>query len=134
MALIDWSEALSVGFEEVDDDHKKLVDMINNIHNAVSQIRDKDKLADTLEDLLGYTSWHFRHEERLMQNYGYPELFNHKLKHEELAQQATELYERFLGGDDGVPAMLLPFLKDWLTDHITGTDKKMGQYLADFAR
>ena len=130
MAFIDWSVALSIGFEEVDDDHKKLVGMVNKIHDTVGQDPDKDAVADLLEELINYTSWHFRHEERLMQNYGDPEMFNHKKEHQDLEKQATELYEKFLGGDDGVPAMLLPFLKDWLTKHILETDMKMGQFLA----
>ena len=64
-----------------------------------------------------------------MQIHGDPEMPNHKQEHEDLEQQATELYEKFLGGDNNVPAMLLPFLKTWLSDHIVGTDKKMGQFL-----
>ena len=130
MAFIDWSNNLSVGFEEVDEDHQKLVGMVNKIHATVAQKPDQDALADLLEELLSYTGWHFRHEERLMQNYADPGLFAHKQEHEDLAKQATELYEKFLGGDDSVPGMLLPFLKDWLTRHITGTDMKMGHFLA----
>ncbi len=133
MAFIDWSVALSIGFEEVDDDHKKLVGMVNKIHDTVDQDPDPDAVADLLEELISYTSWHFRHEERLMQNYGDPELFNHKQEHEDLERQATELYQKFLGGDNGVPAKLLPFLKAWLVNHIAGTDKKMGRFLAQQA-
>jgi len=130
MAFIDWSEELSVKFDEVDDDHKKLVGMVNEIHDAAGKEADQDTLADLLEELISYTAWHFRHEERLMQQYGDPEQFSHKQEHEKLAKQATELYEKFIGGDDSVPGMLLPFLKDWLADHITGTDMKMGHFLA----
>ena len=133
MAYIDWSEGLSVGYEEVDGDHKKLVGMVNNIHDALNQGSDQDALADLLEELLSYTTWHFRHEERLMQDCAYSGLFDHKKKHEDLTKQATELYEKFLGGDDSVPAMLMPFLKDWLTNHITETDKDMGLFLAQQA-
>ena len=130
MAFIDWSAELSVGVEEVDEDHQKLVGMVNNIHDTVAAGTDPDTLADLLEELISYTSWHFRHEERLMQNYGDPGLFDHKKEHEDLARQATVLYEKFLGGDESVPGMLLPFLKDWLSKHITGTDMEMGRFLA----
>jgi len=131
MAYIDWSDEFSVKVEEVDDDHKRLVNMVNELHDLFGQgAVDKDGLLDLLEKLLSYTSWHFRHEERLMQNYSDPELFNHKKEHEDLEKQATELYEKLLGGDDSVPAMLLPFLKDWLINHIAGTDKQMGHFLA----
>ena len=133
MAYIDWNDILSVGFDEVDADHKKLIGMVNQIHETITQSRDQDQLADALEELISYTSWHFRHEERLMQNYGDPELLNHKQEHADLEQQATELYQKLLDGDNGVPAKLLPFLKAWLTNHITGTDKNMGRFLAQQA-
>lgn len=133
MAFIDWSEALSVGFEEVDGDHKKLVGMVNKIHDALNQDSDPDAVADGLEELISYTSWHFRHEERLMQNCAYPGLFDHKKEHTDLEKQATELYEKFLNGDESVPETLMPFLKGWLTEHITVTDNKMGQFLAQHA-
>ena len=130
MAFIDWKEELSVTFEEVDGDHKKLVGMINEIHVVLDQDPDPEMLEELLEELLSYTSWHFRHEERLMQNSEYPGLMDHKKEHEDLAKKATELYEKFINGDTGVLATLLPFLKDWLTHHITKTDKQMGQFLA----
>ena len=121
MAYIDWNDILSVGFDEVDADHKKLIGMVNQIHETITQSRDQDQLADALEELISYTSWHFRHEERLMQNSGYPDMYSHQGEHRDLANRATELYEKFLDGDESVPDRLLPFLKDWLTQHITGT-------------
>lgn len=133
MAYIDWSDALSVGFTEVDNDHKKLVGIVNQIHEALGSEPDPDTLADLLEELLSYTSWHFRHEERLMQECSYEELFDHKKEHQDLVEKATGLYETFLGGDETVPGKLLPFLKEWLARHITVTDKRMGEFLAENA-
>jgi hemerythrin len=133
MAFIDWSDALSVGFEEVDQDHKKLVEIVNSLDEAVSGEPNSDLLKGIFAELLSYTQWHFRHEERLMQNCGYPDFFVHKEAHEDLLGQASELNEKFQGGDASVPQSLLPFLKDWLTKHILETDKKMGEYLAQKA-
>ncbi len=130
MAFIDWSDKLSVNIEEVDDDHKKLVGMVNRIHDELAEGADKDALADLLEELISYTSWHFRHEERLMQESAYEGLFDHKTEHENLVGQATELYEAFLDGDNEIPDKLMPFLKDWLVNHINGTDREMGVFLA----
>lgn len=130
MALIEWSDALSVGFKEMDEDHKRLVGMVNNLENTVTTGQDRDAIMDILEELLDYTGWHFRHEERLMQEFEYPAMFEHKREHEDLVEKASGLYEQFQGGDTGVPDLLLPFLKEWLTNHILGTDMKTGQFLA----
>lgn len=131
MSLIEWSDALSVGFEEMDEDHKKLVGIVNVLNDAVVGDNEREVVTDALEELLDYTSWHFRHEERLMQQYEYPEMFEHKQEHEKLVGQAVELFEQYQAGDDSVPEALLAFLKGWLTTHILGTDKKTGEFLAE---
>ncbi len=130
MSLLEWSDALSVGFEEMDEDHKKLVEMVNTLNDAVDRGERGEVIEDILEELASYTQWHFRHEERLMQEFEYEGLFEHKKEHEDLTAQAVELIEKFQKGDVAVPGMLLPFLKDWLTNHILGTDKKTGAFLA----
>lgn len=130
MALLEWSEALSVGFEEIDDDHKKLIGIVNELNDAVAGGRAANVVGEVLEDLISYTAWHFRHEERLMQTYGYPEYLAHKTEHEDLVDAATGLQAKFVNGEPDVASTLLPFLKDWLTNHILGTDRKTGQFLA----
>jgi len=130
MTLIEWSDSLSVGFAEMDEDHKKLVELVNRLNKVVIEDADGKVIADILSELLSYTQWHFRHEERLMQQYAYPGLNLHKEEHEALTSQALKLNEKYQGGDATVPGMLMPFLKNWLTNHILGTDKQTGQYLA----
>ena len=133
MALLEWNDALSVGFAEIDGDHKKLIGMVNDLNDAISAGHAADVIGEVLEDLIDYTAWHFRHEERLMQTYGYPEYLAHKAEHEELVEAATTLQAKFANGDPDVASSLMPFLKDWLTNHILGTDKKTGQFLAEEA-
>ncbi len=130
MTFIEWTPQLSVGFDEIDEDHKKLVGMVNALSDAVENQDDIAAIGAVLEELLSYTSWHFRHEERLMQTYGDPEFFNHKQEHLDLIAQATTLKTRFDSGDETVPAEMLPFLKEWLTHHILETDAKTGTFLA----
>ena len=60
----------------------------------------------------------------------FPLFKNDKKEHENLEKQATELYEKFLSGDENVPGMLMPFLKGWLAEHIMETDREMGHFLA----
>lgn len=130
MSLIEWSDALSVGFDEIDEDHKKLVNIVNRLNTTVIDGEKQVEIEDILEELLEYTGWHFRHEERLMQESEYPGFLEHKKIHEDLVKQAVELFEKYQNGDDAVPGILMPFLKDWLAEHILGEDKKTGEYLA----
>jgi len=133
MAILEWSEALSVGFEEIDRDHRKLIDMLNDLDDAVASDRATDVVDRILDDLISYTAWHFRHEERLMQSYGDPAFFDHKTEHEKLVDTALALQTRFRDGEQRIPESLLAFLKDWLSGHILGTDKKTGRFLAENA-
>ncbi|MGL1861748.1 MAG: bacteriohemerythrin [Pseudodesulfovibrio sp.] len=131
MALIEWTNALSVGFIEIDKDHEKLVGILNQLNDEIEQKCDRDEIEDTLEELIDYTSWHFRHEERLMQQEGYSDMVQHQQAHSSLAAEAVEIQIKYDNGDDAVLDVLMPFLKDWLTDHILVTDKALAEYLSE---
>ncbi|MBL6958263.1 MAG: hemerythrin family protein [Rhodospirillales bacterium] len=133
MAFIEWAPALSVGFDEIDEDHKKLVGIVNKLSDAVTEGQGTSVSGNIIEELLSYTSWHFRHEERLMQSHGDPSFFDHKQEHMDLLEKAADIKKRFDEGDQSVPEEMLPFLKDWLTHHILETDMKTGHFLADKA-
>lgn len=131
MALLEWTDALSVGFTEIDKDHQKLVDIVNELNDAITRQDDREELKEGLEELIEYTCWHFRHEERLMQENGYEGMTEHQQIHKDLATKAVEIQNKYENGDDSVLDVLMPFLKDWLTEHIQGTDKDMGMFLAE---
>lgn len=131
MAFIEWTDGLSVGFSEIDKDHQKLVGIVNEFNDAITLKKNKEELEEALEELIEYTGWHFRHEERLMQQSGYEGMEEHQQIHKDLATQAIEIQTKFEDGDDSVLTVLMPFLKDWLTEHILVTDKALGEFLAE---
>jgi len=131
MAFLEWSEALSVGFDQMDDDHKKLIDLLNDLEAAVSAGQADHVVGGFLEDLIEYTVWHFRHEEYFMQEYHDPNFLIHKAQHVELTETAEMLHQKFMDGDHEVSETLLPFLRDWLTDHILETDKVTAAFLSE---
>ncbi|MBB4316209.1 bacteriohemerythrin [Roseospira marina] len=131
MAILEWSDDLRVGFGPMDEEHKKLIDLINDLDAAISAGHAADVIGGFLEDLISYTVWHFRNEEGLMQQYGYPQALSHRVQHVDLTETAEDLQQRFLDGDHELADTLTPFLKTWLTDHIMGTDKALGRFLAD---
>lgn len=130
MKLIEWTDELSCGHDDFDDDHKHLFKLYNNLCEAFANDQDEDT-DDLLEKLLSYASWHFSHEERVMQEYEYPDYFMHKTIHDDLNKESQELYNQFLDGDKGMPEKLLLFLRGWLLDHILDVDKKFSSFLAE---
>ena len=129
MPFMDWSENLSVNIKEIDEQHKKLLAMINELHEAMKSGRGKEVTEKTLGGLIQYVGTHFATEERMFEKYGYPGLLAHKGEHTKLTKQATDIFQQFQQGKPVVNVELMNFLKSWLQDHILGTDKKYTSFL-----
>ena len=125
-----WGHILSVGVDEIDDDHRKLVSLFNILNHSVMEGDAPDYLAAILDELINCTVWHFSHEERLMLKYGYKGIAEHKMEHQELIKSAKELQQKILQTDNLVTNEDIEFLEHWLMEHIFTTDLKMGTYLA----
>ena len=129
MALMTWSDQLSVSIEKIDSQHMKLVDLLNGFHDAMKLGKGKEAMGKTLSELLDYTVYHFGTEEEFFRKYGYPAFATHKKEHEALTIKAKDLGERFSRGEPVISAETMTFLKNWLQDHIMGSDKKYGPFL-----
>ncbi len=122
MALVNWKEVYSVNIAEVDTQHKKLVELINNLHDAMITGRGREVMSKTLSDLVDYTVNHFATEEKYFDQYGYPEAEMHKQQHKDLVDQVGDLQKKFESGEKVLTIDVMNFLRDWLHDHIVGSD------------
>ena len=129
MAFIDWSDQLSVEIRQIDDQHKKLIAIVNTLFDAMSQGKAKEVMGKVFTELVQYTKTHFQTEERLMQQYAYPDFAAHKKEHDDLTKTAMDLQEKFNKGALTLSIETSKFLKDWLTKHILGSDKKYSPFL-----
>ena len=124
-----WSKILSVGVDEIDEDHRKLIQIFNILNHAVAEGDSPEYLAATLEELINCTVWHFSHEERLMLKHRYPETAQHKAEHRELIQTAKELQQAVLQAGKPLVDEQVEFLERWLTEHILTADGRLGSHL-----
>ncbi|MBI5055189.1 MAG: bacteriohemerythrin [Nitrospirae bacterium] len=129
MPFITWNEEYSVNIKEIDTQHQKLIELINNLFDKMRIGRGKDVIGIILNELVNYTVYHFLTEEKLFQEHGYPEYMQHKKLHSDLTKQVKELKDKFDHGDIIVTARTLNFLNKWLIDHIMGEDKKYAPFL-----
>ena len=129
MAFFNWSDSFSVGVEEFDEQHKKLIAMLNGLYDAMKEGRAVEALGPLLSDLIAYTRTHFANEERLLAEKGYPDFEGHKQEHDKLTQRVLELETQFKLGKAAISLDTGKFLKEWLQNHIQGSDKKYGIYL-----
>ncbi|MBI5893260.1 MAG: bacteriohemerythrin [Deltaproteobacteria bacterium] len=129
MPIITWSNDLSVNIKEIDSQHKRLVDLINELHDAMSVGKGNAILGKILSDLIGYTKTHFADEERIMQVNGYPDFSKNKLEHDKLTKEVEEFKNQFDAGKAVVSIEIMKFLKNWLSNHIMKSDKQYTQFL-----
>jgi hemerythrin len=129
VALISWSNSLSVNIKKFDDQHMKLVNMVNQLHEAMKVGKGREMLGQILQSLADYTNTHFRDEEQLMKLHNYPEYEEHKKEHNVLLNQVRETAELHRQGKNILSQDIMNFLKNWLTGHILDRDKKYGPHL-----
>ena len=130
MPLLTWKETWSVGAPDIDAQHKRLVELINELHDAMARGAANDVLSPVLDRLIEYTKYHFAHEERRLQAAGYPQLASHVREHNELTARVVRFRDDFAAGRTAISVKVLGFLKEWLTNHIVGRDKLYSPWLA----
>ncbi|WP_303902617.1 bacteriohemerythrin [Thiohalomonas denitrificans] len=124
MSIVTWSDEYTVEIQEIDEQHKRLIDIINKLYEALAAQRDRDQVATVLNELVEYTKVHFEVEETLMRIFHYEEYDVHKEIHDRIVARVLDLQGKFHSGDDSVGMELLIFLKEWLFDHINKVDKR----------
>jgi hemerythrin len=126
--FVEWSNDLSVGVEEIDEQHKVLVGLVNEMHDAIHERHGSEVVRNILSKLADYTRIHFAVEESLMRILNYPGYEEHKVQHEELLRHVVELVEKVDSGKTAIGFELMHFLKVWLTKHIMESDKEYTEH------
>jgi len=124
-----WDNTLSVEVDEIDEDHRRLVELFNLLTHAIEEGAAANYVEAVLEELISCTIWHFRHEERLMLKYGYDGAMEHKAEHQQLVESAKAMQQKLLQAGTVASSEDIQFLEHWLTGHILGADMDLGAYL-----
>jgi hemerythrin len=122
MAFVNWDDTLDVGVTQFNEDHRRLVGFINDLHGGIVSGLGISQMTYILDGLIDYTKEHFGREEELMTKHDYPGLKGHRREHYELMKQVSEFKSRLTEGKASFSIELMSFLKDWLVNHIKGTD------------
>lgn len=128
-SLMQWGPQFSVNIRQFDTQHKRLIDMVNQLNDAMSSGKGHQVLKSIFDGLIQYTATHFADEEKVMAEYQYPELEMHQKAHKELVKTALELQKKLHGSSHALSTEVMAFLRNWLINHIQGLDKKYGVYL-----
>ncbi len=128
MEPIQWSRWMSVGIEDLDEDHRVLINIVNKLFNEANR-HDPAVIATILDELIAYTRHHFAAEEACMERANYPTYAAHKKLHDSLSRQVEAYRENFRANDGGISGEeVFLFCSDWLGKHILREDTRFGAY------
>jgi hemerythrin-like metal-binding protein len=127
--LIRWGKSLMVNIPTIDEQHKQLVQLMNDLHKSMKKRESTQAMERILDRLVDYTVMHFSTEEQFFKQYDYPEREQHAAIHKKLVARVGDFQKKFKSGDATVSMDLMDFLKDWLVNHIKGTDMQYAPFL-----
>jgi hemerythrin len=129
MAIALWHDRYCTGIQIIDDQHRQLLDAINELHDAFQAGRPREEMTHLLDFLVSYTVSHFQTEESYMAENGYPDLAKHRDYHQVLIGRVLELKQRFLGPTPPSSVELARFMGEWLSHHINEVDMGYANYV-----
>ncbi len=121
--LIGWSDTYKIGIRSIDDQHRKLFDLINKLYQTYGQSKSRSELKKVIVELVDYTVYHFGFEEDIFKKINYPSTTKHIEQHKKFVQKVQDFKSKFDEGDVSVALDIVHFLQDWLVSHIMKTDK-----------
>ncbi|ARU54191.1 hemerythrin HHE cation binding protein [Oleiphilus messinensis] len=135
MAIFEWQPAYATGIPKIDQQHKRLVAMINELDDAVHNHASPDHMRAIFEDLFEYTRYHFQMEESLMEEFTYDTACTerHKAQHQRFVNELTSVAESASFATKADGQIILAFLTNWLINHICKVDRKLADHLIDHA-
>lgn len=129
MYTFTWNPEFGVGVSHLDEQHKELFAILNEYYTAIVADQAKEAAGSILARLVEYATHHFSDEERLMASNGYSGFRRHKAEHDRFVSSVLDFQKRLHQGKILLSMEVTGFLKDWLTSHIKGEDKKYGPFL-----
>jgi len=121
---IQWNDKYSVNIQLIDDDHKRLIHLINQLQSSIDYYQSQSFDEEALKELIDYTKFHFKREEDLMQEYDYPGYEEHIVQHKKMIEKINNMVEKYSKSGESTISETVDFLRDWLINHIQKTDQQ----------
>ena len=131
MSLITWDKKYSVNIARIDAEHRKLISMINRLHDAMIEKKTEPAIAEIVDAMVAYARTHFLTEETYMDKFGFPEAAAHKKEHDAFIDKSEDLRDRLHRGEMVFSLEVIRYLKNWLTHHIMVTDQKYAPFFRE---
>lgn len=131
MKRIEWNPSLNTGVRAIDEQHKRLVSLVNNLGSAIERGEGSEFMEVVCHELDEYARFHFRDEEKLMEAVEYPLIQNQKKAHAEFRERLSVMIQDAHGQDLITPREFFVMLGEWLVQHIVFMDKPLAEYIRE---
>jgi hemerythrin len=128
MQFFQWDPSYSVGIAQFDAHHKELMRLLSEAHENFMAKAGKEPARIVLERLVDYAQYHFSAEEEWMQVQKYPGLKRHTAEHDDFWRKIFDLQKKLHDGSQQLSFEILTFLREWLDEHICGSDAEYGRF------
>lgn len=122
--LMKWNDTYSVNVSAIDAQHKKLFDMVNQLLDAMQKQQAQEVILEIINGLAGYAVTHFEFEEKYFKQYNFADTEAHIKEHKAFIEKVSEFKKGYEQNPSLLTIQVLHFLRDWLKNHIKGTDQK----------
>ena len=129
MEKLEWDDGFKIGFNEIDQHHKRLFGLFEKAHDGF--MNGTPDIGYILDELVAYTRYHFTSEEVWMMDKFYPEVEKHKREHNSFLLRVKRKQESFKSGQEHISMGTLLFLREWIVDHILNTDAEFGKFIKE---
>lgn len=129
MKKLEWNDQLNLGVKQIDEQHKWLVHLTNNLRSAIVSKMENDILLDICRELVDFTDYHFRDEEALMEQHGYDGLASQRKEHDHIRNNIRGFLERLEKGESVAAERLLEALREWLVKHMANSDMRLARHI-----
>jgi hemerythrin len=126
--VVSWDPSYTVGVTVLDDDHKHLIHLINQLESASNYYTGGEFEKKALQEVVDYTKYHFEREEKLLKDNNYPDYDNHIKIHKKMVDKVTQVVEDYKTDADNAIDETVKFLRDWLINHICKTDREYMEF------
>jgi hemerythrin len=129
MEKIVWEARFNLQIDIIDDQHRRLVDLMNRLIEIKGKDPSGEGVVEALGEMTNYLGDHFDTEEQMMIDHGYPEIETHREEHQNFVAQTAYYIATYRESGVSLEKDILMFLQEWLIDHIQKTDQDFGRYV-----
>lgn len=124
MKFSEWNDSFSVGYPKIDEQHKVVFDIINDLYDSIMNATSSNIIEKIVEKMVDYTRYHFGEEEILFDQFEYEHKALHEIEHKKFVKKSEEFLASVGKNDNLLSIQVLNFLRDWWIKHILYHDKK----------